>query len=96
MRKHGRGQRRALLERAEEIEGQGLAGQQVGPETLDVDDGTDLAIRDLVLDEGDQGEVDQVDAGPADAVADAAAEAARAAVEVVLSCLAPFAVERAP
>jgi hypothetical protein len=47
-----------------------------------VDDGADLAIRDLVLDEGDQGEVDQVDAGAADTAADAAAKAARAAVGV--------------
>jgi hypothetical protein len=30
---HGRGQRGPLFERAEEIEGQSVAGQQVGPET---------------------------------------------------------------
>ena len=47
-----------------------------------MDDGTDLAIRDLVLDEGNQRQVDQVDAGPADTAADAATEAARAAVGV--------------
>ncbi len=56
-----------LLERAKEVEGQGLAGQQIVPEALDVDDGADLAIGDLVLDEGDQRQVNQVDAGPADA-----------------------------
>jgi hypothetical protein len=65
---HGRGQREPLFERAEEIEGQGLAGQQVGPEALDVDHGADLAIGDLVPDERDQREVNQVDAGPADAM----------------------------
>jgi hypothetical protein len=50
---HGRGQRGSLFERTEEIEGQGLAGQQVGPETLDVDDGADFTVSDFVLDEGD-------------------------------------------
>ena len=43
-----------LLQRAKEIEGQRLAGEQVGPQTLDVDDGADLAVGDLVVDERDE------------------------------------------
>ena len=78
----GRGERRVLLQRAEEIEGERLAGEQVGPQTLDVDDSADLAVGDLVVDERDEGGVDQVHAGPADAIADAAAEATRASVGV--------------
>ena len=50
---HGRGQRGPLFERAEEIEGQSEAGQQVGPETLDVDDGANFPVSDFVLDKGD-------------------------------------------
>jgi hypothetical protein len=79
---HCRGECGPLLERAKEVEGQGLAGQQISPEALDVDDGADLAIGDLVLDQRDQREVEQVDAGAADAIADAAAKAARATVGI--------------
>ena len=58
-----------LLEGAKEAEGQGLAGQQVVSEALDMDESADLSVCDLALDERDQGGVDQVDAGPTDAVA---------------------------
>ena len=78
----GGGEGEVLLERPEEIEDQCLAGEQIVPEALDVDDGADFAVGDFVLDEGDQGRVDQVDAALADAVGDHAAEAAGAAVGV--------------
>jgi hypothetical protein len=47
-----------------------------------VDDGAELAVGDLMVDEWDEGGVDQVHAGPPDAIADAAAEAARASVGI--------------
>ena len=72
----GGGEGKVLLEWSEEIEGQRLTGKQVVPRPFDVDDGADFAVGDLVLDEGDQGWVDQVDAALADAVGDHAAEAA--------------------
>ena len=49
---------------------------------MDVDDGADLAVGDLVVNEWDERGIDQVHAGPTDAIADAAAEATWAAVGV--------------
>jgi hypothetical protein len=56
------GEGQTLLEGAKEVEGQRLAGEQVGPQTLGVDDGADLAVGDLVLHQWDQRGVDEVDA----------------------------------
>ena len=78
----GRGERRVLLERPKQIEGERLRREQIGPQTLDVDDSADLAIGDLVVDEWDEGGVDQVHANAADAIADAAAKAPRSSIGV--------------
>ena len=76
------GERGPLLEGAEEVEGQRLAGEEIVPQTLGVDDGADLPVSDFPLHQRDQAGVDQVNAALADAGGHHAAEAAGAAVGV--------------
>ena len=78
----GGGEREVLLERQQQAEGQRLAGQQVGPEPVGLDEGADLAVGDLAAHERHQGGVDDVEAAGGPARREAAAEAAQDAVAV--------------
>jgi hypothetical protein len=55
---HGSGEGQVLFERAEKIEYQRLAGEEIVPEAVDVDHGAEFAVGDFILDEGDQCRVD--------------------------------------
>src|SRR3954451_9907147 len=96
MGEHSRGERPLLLERAEEIEVERLAGKEVGPKSLGIDDSANLAVGELAADERDERGIDEVGTRAGNRGRETAAEAAPASGDLVVPTAAGVALAFTP